>query len=84
MYRFFEQLGSRIAAPFASGPSRNSKVWACRCGQALFFRNSQCLACSAALGYQPVPGRLTSLQPASNLSARLFQLSDPTRRPGRN
>ena len=28
--------------------------------------------------------RLTSLQPASNLSARLFQLSDPTRRPGRN
>ena len=66
MYRFFEQLGSRIAAPFASGPSRNSKVWACRCGQALFFRNSQCLACSAALGYQPVPGRLTSLQPADS------------------
>ncbi|WP_293827790.1 outer membrane lipoprotein carrier protein LolA [uncultured Brevundimonas sp.] len=28
--------------------------------------------------------QLTSLQPASNLSARLFQLSDPTRRPGRN
>ncbi len=28
--------------------------------------------------------RLTSLQPASNLSARLFQLTDPTRRPGRN
>ncbi|KQP43864.1 cell envelope biogenesis protein LolA [Brevundimonas sp. Leaf280] len=28
--------------------------------------------------------QLTSLQPASGLSARLFQLSDPTRRPGRN
>lgn len=28
--------------------------------------------------------QLTSLQPASNLSARLFHLSDPTRRPGRN
>ena len=28
--------------------------------------------------------QLTALQPASNLSARLFQLSDPTRRPGRN
>ena len=28
--------------------------------------------------------QLTSLRPASNLSASLFQLRDPTRRPGRN
>lgn len=63
MYRFFEQLSSRIAAPFTSGPSRSSKVWACRCGQSLFFRNSQCLACSALLGYEPEQGRLSSLQP---------------------
>ena len=28
--------------------------------------------------------QLTSLQPASGLSASLFQLRDPTRRPGRN
>lgn len=28
--------------------------------------------------------RLTTLQPASNLAASLFQLRDPTRRPGRN
>jgi hypothetical protein len=41
---------------------RNSKVWHCRCGQSLFFRNSQCLACSAALGYQPQQSRLSSLQ----------------------
>ena len=63
MYRFFEQLSSRIAAPFMGEHSRNSKVWPCRCGQSLFFRNSQCLACSAALGYQPEQSRLTSLQP---------------------
>ena len=63
MYRFFEQLSSRIAAPFMSEHSRNSKVWPCRCGQSLFFRNSQCLACSAALGYQPEQSRLSSLQP---------------------
>ncbi len=43
MYRFFEQLSSRIAAPFLGDRSRNSKVWPCRCGQSLFFRNSQCL-----------------------------------------
>ncbi|UVM46412.1 putative zinc-binding peptidase [Pseudomonas brassicacearum] len=63
MYRFFEQLSSRIAAPFVGDRSRNSKVWPCRCGQSLFFRNSQCLACLAALGYQPGQSRLTSLQP---------------------
>ncbi|WP_460104758.1 zinc-binding metallopeptidase family protein [Pseudomonas sp. S2_D10] len=64
MYRFFEQLSSRIAAPFLGDRSRNSKVWPCRCGQSLFFRNSQCLACLAALGYQPEQSRLTSLQPS--------------------
>ncbi|SCY38282.1 MULTISPECIES: putative zinc-binding metallopeptidase [unclassified Pseudomonas] len=64
MYRFFEQLSSRIAAPFLGDRSRNSKVWPCRCGQSLFFRNSQCLACLAALGYQPEQSRLSSLQPA--------------------
>lgn len=63
MYRFFEQLSSRIAAPFIGESSRNSKVWQCRCGQSLFFRNSQCLACSAALGYQPEQSRLSSRQP---------------------
>ncbi|MNS42305.1 hypothetical protein D3C72_746810 [compost metagenome] len=63
MHPFFEQLSSRIAAPFVAESSRNSKVWSCRCGQSLFFRNSQCLACSAALGYQPEQSRLSSLQP---------------------
>lgn len=63
MYRYFEQLSSRIAAPFMGESSRNSKVWPCRCGQSLFFRNSQCLACSAAFGYQPEQSRLSSLQP---------------------
>jgi len=37
MHRFFEQLSSRIAAPFMAGAARNSKVWQCRCGQSLFF-----------------------------------------------
>src|SRR3546814_20595392 len=29
----------------------------------MFFRNSQCLACLAVLGYQPEQSRLSSLQP---------------------
>ncbi|QTT89982.1 zinc-binding metallopeptidase family protein [Pseudomonas chlororaphis] len=76
MYRFFEQLSSRIAAPFVRESSRNSKVWPCRCGQSLFFRNSQCLACSAALGYQPEQSRLSSLQPGSEVDTWLLDV-DP-------
>ncbi|WP_414158633.1 putative zinc-binding metallopeptidase [Pseudomonas sp. BNK-45] len=63
MYRFFEQLSSRIAAPFVGDRSRSGKLWACRCGQSLFFRNSQCLACAAVLGYAPQLGSLSSLRP---------------------
>ena len=62
MQRFFEQLSSRIAAPFIGASSRDSKVWQCRCGQAVFFRNSQCLACSAVLGYAPGHACVSSLQ----------------------
>ncbi|CAI8763432.1 zinc-ribbon_6 domain-containing protein [Pseudomonas chlororaphis] len=76
MYRFFEQLSSRIAAPFVRENSRNSKVWLCRCGQSLFFRNSQCLACSAALGYQPEQSRLSSLQPGPEVDTWLLDV-DP-------
>lgn len=63
MYRFFEQLSSRIAAPFVGEAKRNSKVWQCRCGQSIFFPNTRCLACSAALGYLPEQGRLAALEP---------------------
>ena len=62
MQRFFEQLSSRIAAPFIGASPRDSKVWQCRCGQAVFFRNSQCLACSAVLGYAPGHACVSSLQ----------------------
>ncbi|EIK95032.1 hypothetical protein PMM47T1_18805 [Pseudomonas sp. M47T1] len=62
MYRLFEQLSTRIAAPFKGQESRHSKVWQCQCGQSVFFRNSQCLACSAALGFWPPLNLLSSLQ----------------------
>ncbi|QBF25951.1 hypothetical protein EXN22_09655 [Pseudomonas tructae] len=65
MYRFFEQLGARIAAPFVNQPQRPDRVWQCRCGQSVFFRNSQCLACQSALGYWPPGNRVASLLPGS-------------------
>jgi hypothetical protein len=63
MFRYFDQLTSRIAAPFISETRRNSKVWQCRCGQSIFFPNTQCLACSAELGYLPETGRVAAIEP---------------------
>ncbi|SPO67703.1 putative zinc-binding metallopeptidase [Pseudomonas sp. JV241A] len=72
MYRFFEQLGARIAAPFVSQQQRPDRVWQCQCGQSVFFRNSQCLACQSALGYWPPSNRVASLLPGP--AARLWLL----------
>lgn len=67
MFQFFEQLSSRIAAPFIGETRRNSKVWQCRCGQSVFFPNTQCLACEAALGWLPQQGRVVALEPAGEV-----------------
>ena len=74
MYRFFEQLSSRIAAPFVGETRRNNKVWHCLCGQSVFFPNTQCLACSAALGYLPEQGRVAPLEPGPDQET--WRLSD--------
>ncbi|MEQ4313073.1 putative zinc-binding metallopeptidase [Pseudomonas syringae] len=74
MYRFFEQLSSRITAPFIGESKRNSKVWQCTCGQSVFFPNSQCLACSAALGYLPEQGRVATLE--AGPAPTVWRLSD--------
>ncbi|MCO6705173.1 zinc-ribbon domain-containing protein, partial [Streptomyces sp. CHB9.2] len=39
------------------------KVANCTCGQAIFFPNSECLACGNALGYAPDQGTPTALLP---------------------
>ena len=40
----------------------------CQCGQAIFFRNSQCLACQTPLGYAPERGRLLPLMPGPQVN----------------
>jgi len=39
-------------------------VHQCQCGQLLFFDNSVCLRCGAAVAYQPNIGQVISLEPA--------------------
>ncbi|MED5621442.1 zinc-binding metallopeptidase family protein [Ideonella sp. BN130291] len=40
------------------------RAYRCQCGRPVFFRNSQCLACGTALGYEPERGQVIPLAPA--------------------
>jgi hypothetical protein len=52
-----------LAAPVkVRRPFRLKRIYQCQCGRPIFFRNSQCLACGAPLGYEPELGRLGALQ----------------------
>jgi hypothetical protein len=41
----------------------HSRDYRCRCGAAIFFRNTQCLTCGAQLGFLPDDGRVVALAP---------------------
>lgn len=67
MYRYFDRISSRIASPrslaLASPDASQGKRWHCRCGQAVFFTNSLCLACEAPLGYLPGNDVVSAMSP---------------------
>ena len=42
---------------------RAGRAYQCRCGRPVFFANSYCLACNAALGYEPDLGRVVAIEP---------------------
>lgn len=53
--------------PVVAGvPAGQRAVFLCRCGKPVFFRNSFCLACKAALGYEPEQARLFALEPTDD------------------
>jgi hypothetical protein len=41
------------------------RAFACRCGRPVFFRNSRCLACGRALGYDAPRCRLLAIEPVA-------------------
>ena len=49
------------------------RAYRCLCGQRLFFRNTQCIACKRSLGYQPEAESLAALEPAGEPD--LFRLA---------
>lgn len=46
-------------------PTLGGRAYSCQCGRPVFFRNSKCLACGTALGYEPGLARLLPLMAGS-------------------
>lgn len=71
-----EQSAPQNPAPLdATGAARPSwklahpltwRVFNCRCGRPVFFRNTQCLNCARPLGYEPERAALLALEPAGD------------------
>src|SRR5437016_4518900 len=43
--------------------SNLKRAYRCRCQRVIFFGNTQCLNCQAALGYEPLRGMVHALDP---------------------
>ena len=64
MINIFESISKRLAEAWRSEePSGRGYKYRCQCGRAIFFRNSLCLGCKSALGYEPEVGQVLALQP---------------------
>ena len=62
MTALFDALLARVARAWAAPKVPvTRRAYRCTCGQPLFFRNHQCLACHSPLGYEPHLGLLQPL-----------------------
>jgi len=58
----FESISTRLSKDWRSrNVPRHGHSYRCQCGRPVFFRNSQCLACGSALGYEPGIGEVRTL-----------------------
>jgi hypothetical protein len=58
----FEEVAQQLARRWkARNVPRHGRSFRCQCGRPVFFRNSQCLACGAALGFEPTLGEVRAL-----------------------
>jgi hypothetical protein len=62
----FDELTQRLSAAWKPHKQpRTARSFRCRCKRPVFFRNSQCLGCRTALGYDPERGELLPLEPVA-------------------
>jgi hypothetical protein len=64
MNNIFEAVTRRLAQAWRriEEPSVRDRSYRCQCGRPVFFRNSLCLGCKAALGYEPDLALVGALQ----------------------
>ncbi len=61
---FLSRLGRQIADRWHTPRQpRTPRAYRCLCGAAVFFRNSGCLSCGRALGFDPAGRMLLALEP---------------------
>jgi hypothetical protein len=64
MKTLIESIAQRLSEVWhAPDLPRRGHTHRCRCGRPIFFRNSQCLACGAQLGYEPDLAEVRALLP---------------------
>ena len=69
-----QDVQEEVQTQFAPGVEPNAteptlaaaRVFTCQCGRPVFFRNSRCMACGTALGYDPEIGLLLPLEADAN------------------
>src|SRR5262245_47750866 len=66
MISILETITKRLAEAWRSDePTGRGHSHRCQCGRPVFFRNSLCLGCRTALGYEPELAKLLPLQPGA-------------------
>jgi hypothetical protein len=74
MASFFESITKRLAEAWRSEePSGRGHKYRCQCERPIFFRNSVCLGCNSALGYEPEVAQVRALQPGPDPDTWRFQ-----------
>jgi hypothetical protein len=73
MANIFESITKRLAEAWRTEePSGRGHSYHCQCGRRVFFRNSECLGCKVALGYEPDLAQIRALQPGSEANTWKF------------
>ncbi len=65
MLNFLESITKRLAEAWRSAETHgNQSFFSCICGRPIYFRNSLCIGCQTAVGYEPESQQLSAILPA--------------------
>ncbi len=71
----FERLSAHISTAWKPGHAPVApRAYRCQCGRPIFFRNSRCLNCQTALGYEPHLGLVVPLDKTEDAQEELWSI----------